>query len=69
MSDPSDLPLGTWPPPFTTGRVARGAVSLAETHAEGDSTTWLQAELTFYGRVLGFEAADELQPLEIRHLP
>jgi dipeptidyl aminopeptidase/acylaminoacyl peptidase len=29
----------------------------------------LQAELAFYGRILGFEPADELPPLEIRHLP
>ena len=29
----------------------------------------LEAELTFYGRVLGFEPADELPSLEIRHLP
>jgi dipeptidyl aminopeptidase/acylaminoacyl peptidase len=29
----------------------------------------LQAELAFYGRILGFEPADELPPLEIHHLP
>ncbi|HEX5950606.1 MAG TPA: S9 family peptidase [Actinomycetota bacterium] len=29
----------------------------------------LEAELTFYGRILGFEPADDLPPLEIRHLP
>ncbi len=29
----------------------------------------LQAELAFYGRILGFEPADDLPPLEIRHLP
>lgn len=29
----------------------------------------LEAELTFYGRVLGFEPADDLPLLEIRHLP
>jgi len=29
----------------------------------------LQAELAFYGQILGFEPADELPPLEIRHLP
>jgi hypothetical protein len=29
----------------------------------------LEAELGFYGRVLGFEPADALPPLEIRHLP
>ncbi|MGA9159807.1 MAG: prolyl oligopeptidase family serine peptidase [Actinomycetota bacterium] len=29
----------------------------------------LEAELTFYGRILGFEPADRLPPLEIRNLP
>jgi dipeptidyl aminopeptidase/acylaminoacyl peptidase len=29
----------------------------------------LEAELTFYGRVLGFDPADDLPPLEIRNLP
>jgi dipeptidyl aminopeptidase/acylaminoacyl peptidase len=29
----------------------------------------LQAELAFYGRILGFEPADELPALEIRNLP
>jgi dipeptidyl aminopeptidase/acylaminoacyl peptidase len=29
----------------------------------------LEAELSFYGRILGFEPADDLPPLEIRHLP
>ena len=28
----------------------------------------LEAELTFYGRILGFDPADHLPPLEIRHL-
>ena len=29
----------------------------------------LEAELAFYGKILGFEPADDLPPLEIRHLP
>ena len=29
----------------------------------------LEAELTFYGKILGFEPADRLPPLEIRNLP
>jgi dipeptidyl aminopeptidase/acylaminoacyl peptidase len=29
----------------------------------------LEAELSFYGRVFGFEPADDLPALEIRHLP
>jgi dipeptidyl aminopeptidase/acylaminoacyl peptidase len=29
----------------------------------------LEAELTFYGRILGFEPDDDLPPLEIHHLP
>jgi len=29
----------------------------------------LEAELTFYGRVLGFDPADDLPTLDIRHLP
>ena len=28
----------------------------------------LEAELTFFGRILGFEPADDLPPLEIHHL-
>jgi dipeptidyl aminopeptidase/acylaminoacyl peptidase len=27
-----------------------------------------EAELAFYGRILGFEPADDLPPLEIKHL-
>ncbi|HEU4353977.1 MAG TPA: S9 family peptidase, partial [Actinomycetota bacterium] len=29
----------------------------------------IEAELTFYGRILGFEPADDLPPLQIHHLP
>jgi hypothetical protein len=29
----------------------------------------LSAELTFYGKILGFEPADRLPPLEIVNLP
>jgi len=29
----------------------------------------LEAELAFFSRILGFEPADDLPPLEIRHLP
>jgi dipeptidyl aminopeptidase/acylaminoacyl peptidase len=28
-----------------------------------------QAELEFYGRILGFEPADALPPLDVRNLP
>jgi dipeptidyl aminopeptidase/acylaminoacyl peptidase len=28
----------------------------------------LEAELSFFGQVFGFEAADELEPVEVRHL-
>ena len=29
----------------------------------------LEAELTFYGRILGFQPADELPPLQVHHFP
>jgi dipeptidyl aminopeptidase/acylaminoacyl peptidase len=65
VTDRRVLPYGTWPSPITAERVARGAVILSETLADGDATTWLEIRPHEEGRYVVVRADPGSEPVDV----